>query len=195
MEVDVAIHDHGRGATGSLDVDPHPYVLLEDGRLIHRGADTPGPTVGNIDVRDRRTREGRDVPARGETVEVAAERDLDDAARSLAGLPGLSPLAPGQRLTHHGATDVHGDRGEEEVRREAFADVPQLVALEDERVRLVLPCDAVLVEQARELPLDGMSEVGGHDTGFPSPGAPNDGRPYPSPGGGLVRTGARGGTR
>ena len=54
--------------------------------------------------------------------------------------------------------DVRADRRQIEVRRHRFDDTSVVVRLEQERVRLVLPRDAVLVEEPRVLRLGWMSE-------------------------------------
>ena len=65
-----------------------------------------------------------------------------------------------ERLAHDGAFDVHVELGEEEVGGERLVHGAVACTLEHERVWLVLPLDPVLVEDARELPLDRVGEPG-----------------------------------
>src|SRR5262245_32916228 len=104
----------------------------------------------------------RQPPALGEALEVATKQDLDVRSGSLSREPHLAALPAGQRLTHHGALEVETEIREEEVGRKGLADLSVLVTLEHERVGLVLPRDAVCVEDAGECTLDGVRELGRH---------------------------------
>ena len=62
------------------------------------------------------------------------------------------------RLAHDRALDVRPDLGEEEVRRERFAHLAILVPPQDKLVWLVLPGDAVLIEEQCESPFNRMGK-------------------------------------
>ena len=104
--------------------------------------------------------EALEAPANGEPLEVLEGENLDVHAQAL-GLAHLPPLAVLKRRPHDRALDVHAELRKEEVRRERLQDRSVVRSLEDERVRLVLPPDPVLVEDSRQLALDRMREVDG----------------------------------
>ena len=73
----------------------------------------------------------------------------------------LAVLARHERLLHDGDLDEEVLLGKVEVGRERAHDATVLVALEDERLRLVVPGDAVVVEDLRALHLDTVGEPRG----------------------------------
>jgi Icc protein len=114
----------------------------------------------------------------GQALDVALVEELDvDVRIDLAQPPQLAVFAGGERLLHHRQFEVEILLGEVEVGRERLDDAALVVALEDERARLVLPRHAVVVEDLRALPLVLARErrlVGaeicletGHFKGFP----------------------------
>jgi hypothetical protein len=98
------------------------------------------------------------LPTVAQPQHVAAEHDLDRHAVELARSTRLSALARRERLAHHGELDVQTVPGQEEVRRERLLHAPVGIAREDEGARLVLPADAVLVEDPSQLPFRRMRE-------------------------------------
>src|SRR6266481_6394697 len=76
-----------------------------------------------------------------------------DVRIPLAELPQLAVLARDERLLHDGQLDVEILVGEVEVGRERLEHAALRVLLEDEGPRLVLPRDAVIVEDLRALEL------------------------------------------
>src|SRR3954454_5538028 len=91
-----------------------------------------------------------------QTLEVGALEERDDRAVPLAQLPRLPPLARHEPPPRRRALDVDADRRQVEVGRHRFDDAAVFMGLEPERVRLVLPRDAVLVQEARVFGLRGM---------------------------------------
>src|SRR5262249_26967437 len=90
--------------------------------------------------------------ALSETLDVAAVEELHANMRIEAlNLAQLAVLARDERLLHHRHFDEEVLLGEVEVGRECADDPPLLVALEHERLRLVVPGDAVVVEDLRAL--------------------------------------------
>src|SRR5689334_15777683 len=85
----------------------------------------------------------------GQALDVAPVEELDPNLRvTLAELAELPVLARDERLLHHGHLDIEVLLREVEVRRERVRDAPVGRFFERERMRLVLPRDAVEVEQA-----------------------------------------------
>ena len=80
----------------------------------------------------------------------------------VAGLeqPHLAVLAGDELLAQRRELEVHVERRKVEVRRERFERPALLVCREHERARLVVPLDAVEVEELGETPLGVMSEPG-----------------------------------
>src|SRR5207244_5357488 len=77
----------------------------------------------------------------------------------LAQQPKLAVLLGHQLLVERGDLDVEVVRRQVEVGSERLRRLPVAVRLEDERARLVLPRDAVEVEQLRELTLRVVGEA------------------------------------
>lgn len=108
---------------------------------------------------DDRLPEIAKLPAPDEPVEVASEEDLDVDAVGAASLACLAPLPIRQHLAHDGAFEIQVELGEVEVRSECLSDRPVGVSFEDEGSWLVLPGDAVLVEEPCQLALDRVGEL------------------------------------
>src|SRR5262249_115127 len=94
-----------------------------------------------------------------QSLEVAPVEHGDDLAVEQAQLPDLLVLAVRVRLPHRRALDVGVGVREVEVGRERLPQAPVVVVLELERVRLVLPGDAVRVEELGHLLLGRMGET------------------------------------
>ena len=101
-------------------------------------------------------------PLRGEAEAIALRKALDvapveeldvDVRVEPSQFPELAVLASDERLLHHGHLDEEILLREVEVRRERAGNASLLVPLEDERMRLVVPADAVIVEDLGALKL------------------------------------------
>ena len=95
---------------------------------------------------------------RQQLVDIALVEETDvDLGIQLLQPSELAVLLRDQALAHRGQLEVQVEIREIEVRREHFADLAVLL-VQDERPWLVLPGDAVEVQDARELALARVSE-------------------------------------
>ncbi len=87
-----------------------------------------------------------------ESLDVASIEELhSNLGVEAAELAKLAVLAGDERLLHHRDLDEEVLLGEVEVRRERADGAAFAVAFQDERVRLVVPRDPVVVEDLRAL--------------------------------------------
>jgi hypothetical protein len=95
-----------------------------------------------------------------EALDIATIEELDPDVRiQPAQLPQLPILSSHERLFHHRHLDEEILLREIEVGRERAYDAALLVSVQDEGVRLVIPGDAVVVEDLRALELDAIREA------------------------------------
>ena len=144
-------------------------------RVVPRDLDTELPDAsrdlgpGEIDNADlavvrsivgrHRLRGQTQAIALRETLDVSTVEELDpDVGIQPLNLAELLVLACDQRLLHHGHLDEEVLLGEVEVGRECTHHPPFLIALEDERVRLVIPGYSVVVKNLGALDFDAIRE-------------------------------------
>src|SRR3954453_6375227 len=93
-----------------------------------------------------------------EAFQISLVEDRDHDVVELLCETHLPVLSPRRALPHDRALDVGADFGEVEVGSQGLTYVPVLVSKQDELVRLVLPDDAVLVQNPGERFLNRMGE-------------------------------------